>query len=115
MSIASPASFASSRHDDTDAPYREPLSPLVRRGLLAAVIFFHVGAGWALTQIQPNRIVVGDAPAMEVRMVSEEQPQAAPPPPEEPTPPPPELESMIQPPPPDLPPPAFPIAAPPPP
>lgn len=116
MSIASPASFEPLRHDDTDAPYREPLSPWMRRGLLAAVIFFHVGAGWALTQIQPTKIVVGDTPPMEVRMVSEEQPpQAAPPPPEEPPPPPPELESMIQPPPPDLPPPVFPIQAPPPP
>jgi len=114
MSIASPASFASSRHDDTDAPYREPLSPWMRRGLLAAVIFFHVGAGWALTQIEPTRIVVGDAPPMEVRMVSEEQPQAAPSPPEE-APPPPELESMIQPPLPDLPPPVFPVETPPPP
>src|SRR5476651_2626187 len=111
MSIASPASFKPSRHDDTDAPYREPLSPWMRRGLLAAVIFFHVGAGWALTQIQPTRIVVGDAPAMEVRMVSEEQPQAAARPPEEPPPPPPELESMIQPPLPDLPPPVFPVEA----
>jgi len=119
MSTTSPASFAPSRHDDTDAPYREPLSPWMRRGLLAAVIFFHVGAGWALTQVEPAKIVVGDTPPMEVRMVSAEQPDMqVPVPPPEDTPPPefppePQMESMIQPPPPDLPPPVFPIQAPP--
>lgn len=92
----------------------EPLSPAIRGGLLALVIFFHVGCGWALTLIDLPPIVVGDAPPMEVRMVSAEappQPQIDIPLPED-TPPPelePELESMIQPPPPDLPPPAFPI------
>lgn len=98
----------------------EPLSPAIRAGLLALVIFFHVGCGWALTLIDPSPIVVGDAPPMEVRMVSAEappQPQIDIPLPHD-TPPPdlePELESMIQPPPPDLPPPAFPIHKPPPP
>ena len=74
MPIESPAAYAPSLHDDHDAPYREPLSVWKRRLLLASVIFFHVGAGYALTQIEPTRIVVGDAPPMEVRMVSEEQP-----------------------------------------
>jgi len=29
---------------------KEPLTPTVKRALLALVIFFHVGGGWALTQ-----------------------------------------------------------------
>lgn len=112
----SPAAYAPIRHDDHEAPYREPLRPWTRRALLATVIFFHVGGGWALTQIEPAKIVVGDAPPMEVRMVSEEQPpQPAQPEPTQPEEPPPELDSMIQPPPPDLPPPVFPVEAPPPP
>jgi protein TonB len=97
--------------------YRQPLSPGMRIAILAAVIFFHVGGGWALTQIKPNKLVVGEASALEVRMVPAEQPvQLETPPPEDTPPPepePPQLESMIQPPLPDLPPPAFPIAAPP--
>lgn len=99
---------------------REPLSPTVRRLLLATVVFLHIGGGWALTQIDPPKIVVGEAPPMEVRMVSAEQPpepQIDVPLPQD-TPPPdlkPELQSMIQPPPPDLPPPVFPIEKPPPP
>jgi len=100
--------------------YRQPLSPTVRRGVLVLVVLFHVGGGWALTRIQPARLVVGEAPPMEVRMVAAEPPSSAerlisPPPDDTPPPPPePQLESMIQPPPPDLPPPAFPVQAPPP-
>ncbi len=94
----------------------------MRLGLMASVVLFHVGCGWALTRIPAPKLVVGDAPPMEVRMVAAEAasapaPQINVPPPED-TPPPepePELESMIQPPPPDLPPPVFPIQAPPPP
>lgn len=104
--------------DQVDAPARpEPLSPAMRGGVLALVIFFHVGCGWALTQIDPPPIVVGEAPPMEVRMVAAEappEPQIDVPLPEDTPPPEPELESMIQPP-PDLPPPAFPVQAPPPP
>jgi periplasmic protein TonB len=120
----SPAEFAPSRHDDTDAVYREPLSTRWRIGVMAAVIFFHVGGAWALMSIEPTKIEVGDVASMEVRMVAAEQPpqaQPEPPQPDLPTPPddtpPPEvpmLESMIQPPMPDLPPPEFPVNAPPP-
>jgi protein TonB len=123
MTVPLPAEVVPPPGDSVRVPYRrEPLSRAVRHALLASVIVFHVGCGWALTQIDPPRIVVGDAPPMEVRMVSAE----APPPPEpqidiplpQDTPPPdlkPELQSMIQPPPPDLPPPVFPVEAPPPP
>ena len=118
---------------------REPLSVAVRRGLLVLVIFFHVGGGWALTQIEPVRLIVGDIASMEVRTVPAEQPAAPeaqldlppepplpdppPPPPEVPVaePPPPvevpltDLAAVLDPPPPDLPPPVFPIEAKPPP
>jgi protein TonB len=93
--------------------YKEPLRPATKRVLLATVIFFHVGAGYALTQIEPTRLVVGDTAPMEVSFVNPappSPPQPEPPPPE----PPPELESMIAPPMPDLPPPVFPVEAPPP-
>jgi protein TonB len=125
MSAAdSPAAFAPSLHNDDEAPYREPLSARWRIGLMALVIFFHVGGAWALISIQPTKLEVGDIASMEVRLVPSEQktPQSEPtpelqtPPPED-TPPPepqPQLESMIQPPMPDLPPPTFPVQAPPP-
>lgn len=116
----------------------EPLSLTVRRSVLALIIFFHVGGGWALTQFEPAKLIVGDIAAMEVRMVpadkpaqpeaqQEEQPpeppQPEPPVPDPPLaeePPPPEmpltdLASVLDPPPPDLPPPAFPVEAKPPP
>jgi len=108
----------------------EPLSLTMRRGVLALVIFFHVGGGWALTQIEPAKLIVGDIPALEVRTVAadtpaapEEQKEEEPPPPEPPLaePPPPveipvtDLASVLDPPPPDLPPPVFPIEAKPPP
>ena len=100
----------------------EPLSLAVRRGVLALIIFFHVGGGWALTQFEPAKLIVGEVSPMEVRMVPAEQsaqpePQQEeePPPPEPPTPPPPDLASVLDPPPPDLPPPVFPIEAKPPP
>ncbi|HZQ00444.1 MAG TPA: energy transducer TonB [Reyranella sp.] len=94
----------------------EPLRPWARRGLFAAVVFFHVGAGWALTQIHPEPIIVGDQ-TMQVSFVSETPPQPALPPerPQEQPPEPPQLESMIQPPTPDLTPPEFPVPKPPPP
>jgi len=117
---ASPAEFAPSRHDDSDASYREPLSTPMRLGVLALVVFFHVGGAWALISIEPSKIEVGDVASMEVRMVpgepaSQPEPELNTPPPED-TPPPdvPRLESMVQPPLPDLPPPAFPVQAPPP-
>ena len=94
---------------ETLETYKEPLRPWTRRVLLATVVFFHVGAGYALTQIEPARLVVGDTAPMEVSFVA----PPAPPPPEPETPPP-ELESMIEPPLPDLPPPSFPVQAPPP-
>lgn len=119
MIPASPASLGPSKVNPTGAPDRsEPLSPAIKAGVLALVIFFHVGCGWALTMIEPPAITVGEAPPMEVRMVATEtppEPQIDVPVPEDTPPPEPELESMIQPPPPDLPPPAFPVQAPPPP
>jgi protein TonB len=93
----------------------------VKRALLALVIFFHVGGGWALTQVEPVKLIVGDIAPMEVRMVPAEQaaqpdpPLDEPPPLPEVPPPPPELATMVEPPPPDLPPPVFPVEAPPPP
>jgi protein TonB len=103
--------------------YIQPLSRTARWGVLASVIIFHAGIGWALTSVQPKPLTVGDVASMEVRMVAAEQPPQPPeppvqldvPPPED-TPPPevPQLESMIQPPLPDLPPPSFPVQAPPP-
>ena len=103
--------------------YIQPLSRKARWGVLASVIVFHAGVGWALASVQPKPLTVGDVASMEVRMVTAEQPPEAPeppvqidvPPPDD-TPPPevPQLESMIQPPMPDLPPPEFPVQAPPP-
>jgi protein TonB len=135
--MMSPAEYAPARHDDGDAPYREPLSGRAKLCVLAAVIFFHVGGAWALMEIQPNKIEVGEAASMEVRMVPAELPPApqldipppedTPPPEPEPvqidtpppldTPPPevPMLEAAVSPPTPDLPPPEFKMAAPPPP
>ena len=107
--------------DEITPTYKEPLTPTVKRVLLALVIFFHVGGGWALTQVEPVKLIVGDIAPMEVRMVPAEQ-QAQPDPPlDEPPPlpdvppPPPELATVVEPPPPDLPPPVFPVEAPPPP
>jgi protein TonB len=107
--------------DEITPTYKEPLTPTVKRALLALVIFFHVGGGWALTQVEPVKLIVGDIAPMEVRMVPAEQ-QAQPDPPlDEPPPlpdvppPPPELATVVEPPPPDLPPPVFPVEAPPPP
>jgi protein TonB len=116
--------------------YIDPLSNRARLGVLATVIFFHVGIGWALTTVEPAKLVVGDVNALEVRMVPAEQmappdlntpqPEDTPPPeiepvkldqpPPEDTPPPdvPMLEAAVAPPTPDLPPPEFPIAAKPP-
>jgi len=107
--------------DEITPTYKEPLTPTVKRALLALVIFFHVGGGWALTQVEPAKLVVGDIAPMEVRMVPAEQaaqpdpPLDEPPPLPELKPPPPELATAIEPPPPDLPPPVFPVEAPPPP
>lgn len=106
--------------DEITKTYKEPLTPTVKRALLALVIFFHVGGGWALTQVEPVKLIVGDIAPMEVRMVPAEQPgqpdlpYEEPPPPPELKPPPPELATVIEPPPPDLPPPVFPVEAPPP-
>lgn len=113
MSTPSPSVPTASISAEGKHPPTEPLSPIAKRALLASVIFFHVGAGYALTQIEPARLVVGDVAPMEVSFVNPAPP--APPEPEPPEPePPPELESMIQPPMPDLPPPEFPVEAPPP-
>jgi periplasmic protein TonB len=116
--------------------YQPPLTPFRRGAIAALVVFFHVGGGWALTLIEPARLVVGDQTSVEVRMVPAEQPETkvdiptpedTPPPEPEPvkldtpppddTPPPevPMLETMVAPPMPDLPPPEFPVAAKPPP
>lgn len=103
--------------------YKEPLPPMAKRGLLAAVIFFHVGAGYALTQIEPGKIMAGDGKPMEVSFVTDAPPsqneqiqeQAKPEEPQPEVPEPPQLESMVQPPEPDLPPPEFPVSPPPPP
>jgi periplasmic protein TonB len=107
--------------DEITRTYKEPLTPMVKRALLALVIFFHVGGGWALTQVEPVKLIVGDIAPMEVRMVAAEQPAQPDPPLDEPPPlpdvppPPPELATVVEPPPPDLPPPVFPVEAPPPP
>jgi protein TonB len=107
--------------DEITPTYKEPLTPTVKRALLALVIFFHVGGGWALTQVEPVKLVVGDIAPMEVRMVPAEQAAQPDPPLDEPPPlpdvppPPPELATVVEPPPPDLPPPVFPVEAPPPP
>ena len=66
---ASPADFAPSRHGDDAATYRQPLSVQMRIGLVALVVFFHVGGAWALMQIRPPKLEVGDIASMEVRMV----------------------------------------------
>lgn len=100
------------------AQSREPLSPTVRCGLLALIVFFHGGGGWALTQVEPVKLIVGDIAPMEVRMVAAEQPSgpeieiesAEPPPPVDLKPPPPDLATIVEPLPPDLPPPEFPMA-----
>ena len=41
--------------------YKEPLTPTIKRALLALVIFFHVGGGWALTQVEPVKLIVRSA------------------------------------------------------
>lgn len=113
----SPASSIPPLPGGQPGPSREPLSPWARRGLLAFVIFFHVGGGWALTQVEPVKLIVGDIAPMEVRMVPAAEPAPeiplaeVPPPPEIPMP---ELATAIEPPPPDLPPPEFPVEAKPP-
>ena len=94
-------------------PSREPLSTAARRGILALVIFFHVGGGWALTQVEPVKLIVGDIAPMEVRMVAAEEPaqieiEDSEPPPVDLKPPPPDLATLVEPPPPDLPPPEIP-------
>lgn len=96
--------------------YTEPLPPIVRRGLLGAVIFFHVGAGYALTQIEPAKIVVGDSAPLEVSFVTPDAPRQVeiPPPPEDPPLPdlpPPPIDIAVAPP-DDLPPPEFPVEKP---
>ena len=119
MSDESPP-FIPRLRDEITPTYKEPLTPTVKRALLALVIFFHVGGGWALTQVEPVKLVVGDIAPMEVRMVSAEQPAQPdlpldePPPLPEVKPPPPDLATAVEPPPPDLPPPVFPVEAPPP-
>src|SRR6185369_5729090 len=116
--------------------YREPLSARMKFVVLAAVVFFHVGGAWALMEIRPSKLEVGEMSTLEVRMVAPEQPptQLDTPPPEDTPPPDPEpvtldtpppidtpppevplLEAMVAPPTPDLPPPEFPLAAKPPP
>jgi periplasmic protein TonB len=118
VSDASPPIIPRLRDEITET-YKEPLTPTIKRGLLALVIFFHVGGGWALTQVEPVKLIVGDVAPMEVRMVPAEQAAQPAPPLDEPPPlpevPPPELATVIEPPPPDLPPPVFPVEAPPPP
>lgn len=97
-------------------PSREPMSATARGAIIAFVIFFHVGGGWALTQVEPVQIIVGEVAPMEVRMVPADAPaqpeieDSEPPPPPELTPPPVELATVVDPPPPDLPPPEFPLA-----
>ena len=95
---------------------RETLSPSAKCLVLAAVVFFHVGGGWALTQVEPAKLIVGDIAPMEVRMVAAEQvpdpeiENAEPPPSVDLKPRSPDLAAIVDPPPPDLPPPEFPIA-----
>jgi hypothetical protein len=57
------------RFVDVSGPaYKEPLTPTVKRALLALVICLHVGGGWALTRVEPVKLVVGDIAPMQVRM-----------------------------------------------
>jgi protein TonB len=94
----------------------EPLSPAVKRTILAVVILLHAGGAWALARVEPARLVVGDVAPMEVRMVPADEAgpleieSAEPPPPVELKPPPPDLATIVEPPQPDLPPPEFPVA-----
>jgi protein TonB len=90
--------------------YQAPLSPAKRGAIAALVVFFHVGGGWALTQVEPARLTVGDQTSIEVRMVpaehpSEPQPNIDVPTPEDTPPPEPEPVRLDIPPPPDTPPP----------
>jgi protein TonB len=112
MSVLEPLSKSPFVEPGPPGPSREPLSTAARRGILALVIFFHVGGGWALTQVESVKLVVGDVAPMEVRIVPAEAAakieieEAEPPPPVElRPPPPPELATIVEPPPRDLPPP----------
>lgn len=92
-------------HGNIVPALREPLPTWVRRGLLGLVIVLHIVGGWALTQVNAARLIVGEVAPMEVRMVPAEQtPQVDP-----------ELPMPDEPPPLDLQPPVFPVAAAPPP
>lgn len=44
--------------DEITTRYKEPLTPTMKRALLALVIFFHVGGGWALTQVEPALVLL---------------------------------------------------------
>ena len=120
MSDASPA--IPRLRDEITETYKEPLTPTVKRALLALVIFFHVGGGWALTQVEPAKLDrrrhrahgsphgagrAGGAARPAARRAAAAAGRQPPPPPE--------LATVIEPPPPDLPPPVFPVEAPPPP
>jgi len=108
-------------HDAALPVEREPLSPLTRHCLLAAIVVLHVAGGWALITMQTPKLIIGEVAPMEVRMVQAEQPPAPaeaqlqppeemetpvvdPPPVETPS-----VELAVEPPPPDLPPPEFPV------
>ena len=109
---------------------RAPLPPWARHGLLVLIVALHATGGWALTQVEGPRAIVGEVASLQFRMLPAEQPalpvESALPtpalatrdvrPPAEPQPPDmPRPETMLDPPPPELPRPVFPVAASPPP
>jgi protein TonB len=101
----------------TPGLYKPPLSRSAQFGILVAVIFCHIGGGYALTLIEPPGLLVGDTAPLEVSFVTPDAPaeQEIPPPPEDTPPPeipPPDVEAMIAPP-DELPPPEFPVEPPP--
>jgi hypothetical protein len=63
---------------ETARTCREPLTPTAKRARLALVIFCHVGNGWALAQVEPAKLIVGDIAPIEVHMVPGDQPASRP-------------------------------------
>ncbi|MBV8394357.1 MAG: hypothetical protein JOY81_14365, partial [Alphaproteobacteria bacterium] len=49
----------------TQPLYIEPLSRRARIGVLAGVVAFHVGIGWALATVRPDALTVGLVASME--------------------------------------------------
>lgn len=67
-------------------PARDALPPALRWGLRAGVVLAHVGAVWALLQVQAVREKVGEVAPIMVDWIAPPQPEPAPPPPAAPRP-----------------------------